>query len=77
LQVPRSTANGVAALELGLNSRRGNVLGMTVKQWLRILYMDRQDLVRECYEWQINNLKLQSWVKELKIELNELRLTYI
>jgi hypothetical protein len=39
--------------------------------------MDRQDPVRECYEWQTNNLKTESWVKKWKVELNELGLTYI
>jgi hypothetical protein len=39
--------------------------------------MGRQDLGREYYEWQINNLKLESWVKKLKVELDELGLTYI
>jgi hypothetical protein len=67
----------VAELELGRNSRKSKVLDKIVKYWLRILHMDRQDLVRDCYEWQINNLKLKSWVRKPKVELNELGLTFI
>jgi hypothetical protein len=26
--------------------------------------VDEEDLVRECYEWQINNLKYKSWAKK-------------
>jgi hypothetical protein len=43
----------VAELELGRNSRRGKVLFTTLKYWIRIVHMDMQDLIRECYEWQI------------------------
>jgi hypothetical protein len=50
LRIPRFAANGVAELELGRDSRRGKVLCVAVKYWLRILQMDRGELVRGCYE---------------------------
>jgi hypothetical protein len=40
LKIPRCTANVVAELELGWDSRRGRILGMAVKYWLRMLSMD-------------------------------------
>jgi hypothetical protein len=67
IQVPRSAVNGEMELELGRNSRRGEVLCATVKYWIRIVHMGTQYLVRECNEWQINNLKLESWARKLKV----------
>jgi hypothetical protein len=52
LGIPRFSANGVAEVELGRDSRRGKVLCPAVKYWLRTLQME---LVRVCYEWQVNN----------------------
>jgi hypothetical protein len=53
LGIPRFAANGVAELELGRDSRRGKVMSTSVKYWQRILQMDKDDLVRVCYDWQI------------------------
>jgi hypothetical protein len=56
------------------NCKRGEVLCLVVKHWLRILQMVWEELVRRCYEWQISNLKFGSWAKKLKEELNKRRL---
>jgi hypothetical protein len=55
LGIPSFAANGVAELELGRDSRRGKVMSTLVKHWQRILQMDKDDLVRVCHDWQINN----------------------
>jgi hypothetical protein len=60
LGMPRSAANNVAELELGRDSRRGNVLSTIVKYWLRLLRMDSLEIVRACYDWQINNNQLMA-----------------
>jgi hypothetical protein len=39
----------MAKSEMGRNSMRGKVM--------RILYTENEDLVRVCYEWQMDNLK--------------------
>jgi hypothetical protein len=39
--------------------------------------MEEQELVRECCEWEINNLKVAISGRELKVELDKLGLTYI
>jgi hypothetical protein len=57
--VPRSAVNGAAELEFGRNSRRGEVLCVIVKCGVGIVHMDTLELVRECYEWRINNLKVE------------------
>jgi hypothetical protein len=38
--------------------------------------MDKEELVRVCYEWQINNLKFGSWAKKVSEELNKTCLEY-
>ncbi|KDR17814.1 hypothetical protein L798_08243 [Zootermopsis nevadensis] len=77
LGIPRVGANGVAEVELGRDSRRSKVLGLVTKFWLRILQMDRDDLVRRCYDWQVLNLKIGGWAKGVKEELDKLGLGYI
>jgi hypothetical protein len=72
--MPRSAANNVAELELGRDSRRGKVLSMIAKYWLRLLRMDSLEIVWACYERQINNLKVDGWVEELKAELEKIGL---
>jgi hypothetical protein len=67
----------VAELELGRDSRRGKVLSTVAKYGLRLLRMDSLEIVRACYEWQINNLNVDGWAKKLKKELEEISLAYI
>jgi hypothetical protein len=75
--IPRFAANRVAEVELGRNSRRGKVLCLTVKYWLRTLQMDKEELVRVCYEWQINNLEFDSWARKLSKQLSKIGLGYV
>jgi hypothetical protein len=77
LGMPRSAANNVAELELGRVSRRGKVLNRITKFWLRLLGMDSLELIKLCYEWQMKNLKVDSWAKKLKDELEKMGLAYI
>jgi hypothetical protein len=62
---PRFVANGVAELELSRDSRRGKVMSTLVKYWQRILQMDKDDLLRVCYDWQMNNVQCDGWAKKL------------
>jgi hypothetical protein len=39
--------------------------------------MDKEELVRGCYEWQIIDLKCRSWAKKLSEDLNKIGLGYI
>jgi hypothetical protein len=64
-------------LELGRDSRRGKVPSTIVKYWLCLLCVDSQEIVITCYKWQINNLKVESWAKKLKEELEKIGLVYI
>jgi hypothetical protein len=66
LGIPRFAANGEAELELSRDSRRGKVMRILVKYWQRILQMDKDDLVRVCYDWQINNTQYDGWAKQFK-----------
>jgi hypothetical protein len=77
LGIPRFAANGVAELELGRDSRRCKVMITLVKCWQRILQMDKNDLVRVCHDWQINNAQYDGWAKKLEKELNQIGLGHI
>jgi hypothetical protein len=48
-----------------------------VKYWQRILQMDKDDLVRVCHDWQINNEQYDGWAKKLEKELNKIGLGHI
>jgi hypothetical protein len=50
LALPRCAANVMAEMELGRDSRRGKAMWVAVKYWQRIMHMDIQDPVRQCYE---------------------------
>jgi hypothetical protein len=76
LGIPRFAPNGFAELELGRDSRRGRIL-CRVKYWLRILQTDSEELVRVCYEWQVNNLEFGSWAKKVSEQLSKIGLGYI
>jgi hypothetical protein len=39
--------------------------------------MDSLEIIRMCYEWHINNLKVQHWAQELEEELEKTGLEYI
>jgi hypothetical protein len=56
LGIPRFAANRVVELELGRDST-------LVKYWQRILQMGKDDLVRVCHDWQINNAQYDGWTK--------------
>jgi hypothetical protein len=36
--------------------------------------MDKEELVRVCYEWQVNNFEFDSWASKLKEQLNKIGL---
>jgi hypothetical protein len=77
LGIPRFAANGVAELELGRDSRRVKVLCRAVKYWLRTLQMDKEELVRVCFEWRVNNFEFDSWASKLNEQLNKIGVGYI
>jgi hypothetical protein len=47
------------------------------KCWSRILRMDSLEIVRSCYEWQINNPQVDGHAKKLKEELGKIGLAYM
>jgi hypothetical protein len=36
--------------------------------------MDKEELVRVCNEWQVNNLEFDSWEKKLSEQLSKIKL---
>ena len=65
---PRRTASGAAEWELGRESSRGKVLCTIVKYWYRILFMEGDELLKCCHEWQTGNLKYGNWAMSLRSE---------
>lgn len=55
-RVPRFSENRTADWTWEIQ-REGKVVCLDVKYWLRILQMEMEELVKGCYEWQINILK--------------------
>jgi hypothetical protein len=39
--------------------------------------MDKEELIKGCYGWQINTFKFGSWAKKLSEELHKIGLGYI
>jgi hypothetical protein len=48
-----------------------------VKYWLRTPQMDKEYLVRVCFEWRVNNFEFDSWASKLNEQLNKIGLGYI
>jgi uncharacterized lipoprotein YmbA len=44
---------------------------------MMILQMDKDYLVRVCYDWQINNAQYDVWANKLEKELNKVGLWHI
>jgi hypothetical protein len=44
---------------------------------MMILQMDKDYLVRVCYDWQINNAQYVGWANKLEKELNKVGLWHI
>jgi hypothetical protein len=64
-------------MELDRDSRRGKAMWWAVQYWQRIIHMDIQDPVRQCYEWQKGNMRFESWTKKMKEESESIGLAYI
>jgi hypothetical protein len=69
--VPICAIKNVANLEFGWGSNTGKVLCVIMK-----LHLRGQDRVGNCYEWQINYLKVGRWAEKLKKEIEKLGLAY-
>jgi hypothetical protein len=65
IRSPRCRASGAAEWELGRESSRGKVLCAIVKYWYRILFMERDELLKCCHEWQTGNMKHGNWAISL------------
>jgi hypothetical protein len=37
---------------------------MAMKYWPRILQMDKGELTKRCFKWQLDNMKFGSWTKK-------------
>jgi hypothetical protein len=67
----------MAEIQLRRDSRRGRAMWLTVRHWQRIMHMDVHDPVRQCYEWQKGNMRMERWAKKMKEEVGSIGLAYI
>jgi hypothetical protein len=55
-----------AKWEVGRKGRRGILSHFAVKYCFEIMGMGQEELVKSRYEWQVENLNLESWTVSLK-----------
>jgi hypothetical protein len=66
--VPNCAANGFVEMELSRESRREKCLVQILKYWYQIMDLEIEEPIKQCYEWQKNNMGVKSWAMELKTE---------
>jgi hypothetical protein len=69
LRLPPRTVNVAAEYEFRRERRRGRVFSGIAKFWCRILQMEQAEMLKWCYDWQIVNVKWDSWTANLKREV--------
>jgi hypothetical protein len=76
LGIPRFAANGVADVtwEEIVGGARYYVC---CEYRQRTLQTDKEELIRVCYKWQVNNLEFDSWARKLSKQLSKIGLGYI
>jgi hypothetical protein len=77
LRIPRNAANGAAESELRRESRRWKILSSDAKYWHMVQQSREEEPVRQCYEWQVGQPKVESWVGRLQEELDTNKLGYV
>jgi hypothetical protein len=55
-----------AEMELGRESRRNKCLGRILKCWYNVMFLETEELIKRCYEWQKCNVGIKSWAMEGK-----------
>jgi len=67
--VPRHAANGFGAMELGICSRRSELMELVVKSSYRFMCVDVEGPVKQCCEWQKISMNMRNGAKDLIVEL--------
>jgi hypothetical protein len=75
--IPSCAANGFAEMELGRESRRSECLGRILKYWYSVMFLEREEPTKQCYEWQKCNIRIKSWAMEVKLELHNIGLAFV
>jgi hypothetical protein len=75
--IPNYAANGFVEMELGKERRRGRCLGQILKYWYHVMCLEKEGLIKQCYEWQNYNMGVKSWAMELKEELHNIGLAFV
>jgi hypothetical protein len=57
-------------MELGRESRRSKCLGQIVKYWYRVVFLEREEPIKQCCEWQKCNMEVKICAMEVKEEVH-------
>jgi hypothetical protein len=58
--IQNCTANGFAEMEPGRESRRSKCLENILKYWYGVMFLETEEAIKQCYEWQICNMGVKS-----------------
>ena len=64
--IPKCAASEFAEMKLGGESRRVKCIGQIVKYWYRIVRLDIEDPVKQCYKRLKRDRSVRSWTLELR-----------
>jgi hypothetical protein len=64
-------------MELGRESRRSKCLGRILKYWHSVMFLETEERIKQCYEWQKCNIGINSWAMEVKEELHNIGLAFV
>jgi hypothetical protein len=64
-------------MELDRESRRSECLGQILKYWYRVMFLETEEPIKQCYEWQKCNMGVKSWAMEVKEKLHNIGLTFV
>jgi hypothetical protein len=62
-------ANGFTEMELGRETRTGRHIGQILKYWYRIMCLNMEKPIKQCYQWQKSKVSVRSWMMEFTDEL--------
>jgi hypothetical protein len=62
--------------ELGRESRRSKRSGQILKYWYCVMFLETEEPIKQCYEWQKCSMRVKSWAMEVKEELHNIGLAF-
>jgi hypothetical protein len=64
-------------MELGRESWRSKCFGRILKYWYSVMFLEKEQPIKQCYEWQKCNIRIKSWAMEVKEEVHNIGLALV